>query len=209
MPKRLKSLRKKLNKKNKTKRINKLGGAARSSPPLPRTLSRTNTCSSDLFYSLYNNDVNKGELNDIFSNKKDNTIEQALYQLTLPSGNIEFMLNQPESDKRRGIPTGIYLNWNYSYLDTSRTILHVSIHPGLYQSICDGNDKGNMHIVFDLPEDETPNPNVVRLGVSYDPDDKKRVVFLNTKLPVGYNPFKLEIIDKIIKLFQIYIDKKM
>ena len=204
---------KKLTRRNKTKTNlkksikNKCGGAARLTSPR----EFTNTCSSELFHNLFNNEHHQNILRilfnseQIFINPRDVTpvvIKQPIYQLlTPPLADIVFMLNQTER--------GVYLNCLHSYIDNGENvyarILHISIHPGLFQTECDV--KGNMHIMFDLPDAEEPK--VVRLSVRYDPDQKKKIVFRDTRLPMGYNPFKLEIIDIIIKLLQKYVDENM
>jgi hypothetical protein len=198
--------------KPKTRRYNKWGGASlmgkgsskgsrHNRPPTPPSLTRSCTNSSMLFNSLYGdeNEANRNNLKRKFKN--DDTIKQALFQLYPPGEvpkDIVFFLNPIES--------GIYLNWAI----TGKQILHVTIHTGTYKegatarmlNACD--QKGNMHITFDL----LPRKDEVKLSV-----DTKMIVDISPKRKLkdglmgdDINP-KDDIIAKVIEIIQIYIDE--
>ena len=175
--------------KNKSRRKNKYGGAAEELPLKPPSLTRSESCSSILYTDLYNNLVNQTWLDDVF--QKDTLIIPELYKLIRTKGHkVTFDINQSVN--------GIYLNWR----DANRIILHVSIHTGIYapgatlNMVLDCIQKGNMHIKFDLIEDDPE----IKLTVN---DDLK--VSFDMLRPIDDESPKEKIIRRIRKIIMRFI----
>ena len=191
--------------KNKTKtrtksRRNKCGGAA-----------AVNTNVSHHIYDRVNNADQIGILEDIL-NRDEGVIQQALLQL-LPNpayGDIRVEVNK--------LPKGLYLNWKHvGHIGNPniRPLLHVSIHTGVAPNgasqakLRSYFQKGNMHIKFDLKAlpltiNKRDLPNFVKLIL----DNDTMMIRHELGRDLTDSPGD-EIISKIIRLLQKYVDENM